>query len=138
MDALNLKNIKVIKIHENEQDYEIYAVRPTPPLCCPKCHSSELKKFGKKEKQYIDLPIHGKRVCIRMKQQRFQCKHCHFTFREQYNDVMHQQRYMTKRLIEYIEKESLNRTFVSLSKEIGVDEKTIRSISREYGKRIEE
>ena len=138
MDILNLTNIEVSKIQENEHDYAIYAVRPTPPLLCPECGFSDLKKFGKKEKLYMDLPIHAKRVGIFMEQQRFQCKNCQSTFREQYEDVMDERRYMTKRLIDFIEKQSLKRTFVSLSEELGVDEKTIRSIFREYVNRLEE
>ncbi|WCK57653.1 ISL3 family transposase (plasmid) [Aneurinibacillus sp. Ricciae_BoGa-3] len=138
MDILNLSNIQVTKIQENEHDYAISAVRPTPPLFCPECGFSDLKKFGKKQKLYMDLPIHAKRVGIFMEQQRFQCRSCQSTFREQYEDVMDERRFMTKRLVDFIEKQSLKRTFVSLSEELGVDEKTIRSIFREYVNRLEE
>lgn len=138
MDILNLPNIEVTEIKENEHDYAIIAVRPTPPFLCPQCGFTNLKKFGKKEKLYMDLPIHAKRTGIFMQQQRYQCKSCQSTFREQYEDVMDDNRFMTKRLVSYIEKQSLKRTFVSLAEELGVDEKTIRSIFRDYINRLEE
>ena len=44
----------------------------------------------------------------------------------------------TKRLIDFIEKQSLKRTFVSISEDIGLDEGTIRNIFRDYINRLEE
>ncbi|PCS21366.1 transposase family protein [Candidatus Enterovibrio escicola] len=45
---------------------------------------------------------------------------------------------MTKQLIEYIERESQKRTFLSIADDIGVDEKTIRNIFQDYCEREEE
>jgi predicted transcriptional regulator len=39
---------------------------------------------------------------------------------------------MTNRLIQYIERESLRRTFTSVAEDVGVDEKTIRNIFNAY------
>lgn len=44
---------------------------------------------------------------------------------------------MTKRLTQYIARQSLTRTFTDIAKEIGIDEKTVRNIFREYVKAIE-
>jgi len=41
-------------------------------------------------------------------------------------------RMMTKRLVNYIEVESLKRTHVSIAAEVGVDEKTVRNIFRDH------
>ena len=46
-------------------------------------------------------------------------------------------RLATKRLVEFIEKQSLKRTFVSISEDIGLDEKTIRNVFRDYVNRLE-
>ncbi|WP_223869160.1 transposase [Candidatus Enterovibrio escicola] len=45
---------------------------------------------------------------------------------------------MTKRFIEYIERESQKRTFLSIADDIGVDEKIIRNIFQDYCEREEE
>jgi transposase-like protein len=78
----------------------------------------------------MDLPIRGKRLGVQVNRQRYRCNECQATFFEPLED-MDEKRSMTKRLIEYIEKQSLKRTFVSISEDIGLDEKTIRNIFRD-------
>lgn len=41
------------------------------------------------------------------------------------------------RLIQYIERESLRRTFSSVAEDVGVDEKTVRNIFNDYCERLE-
>lgn len=80
--------------------------------------------------------MHGKRVGIEVHQLRYKCRECGQTFYEPLPST-DDKRGCTKRLIEYIEKQSLKRTFVSLSNEIGLNEKTIRNIFRDYMNRLE-
>jgi transposase len=51
---------------------------------------------------------------------------------------MDDKRLATKRLVEFIEKQSLKRTSVSIAEDIGLDEKTIRNIFRDYINRLEQ
>jgi hypothetical protein len=84
----------------------------------------------------MDLPMHGKRVGIQVVRQRYKCRECGQTFYELLPS-MDDKRGCTSRLVDYIEKQSLKRTFVSLADEIGLNEKTIRNIFRDYVNRLE-
>ncbi len=84
----------------------------------------------------MDLPTHGKRTGIVVVRKRYRCKECLKTFLEPLGD-MDEKRMATRRLVEHIEKQSLKRMFVSISDDIGLDEKTVRNIFRDYVNRLE-
>lgn len=75
--------------------------------------------------------MHGKRVGIELTRKRYKCKNCLKTFLEILPD-MDEKRLATKRLVKYVEKHSLEKTFVSIAEEIGIDEKTIRNIFKDH------
>lgn len=80
--------------------------------------------------------MHSKRVGIAVDRQKFRCKNCSRVFYEQLPD-MDDKRSATKRLVAYIEKQSLKRPHASIAEEVGVDEKTVRNIFRDYVNRLE-
>lgn len=59
-----------------------------------------------------------------------QCRACSMTFREPLPDVG-EKRSMTPRLIEWIGKQAIKRTFASLAEEVVIDESAVRSAFRE-------
>ncbi len=137
MDILDLPGLKALQATENEYgDYRIMAETVSPSFSCPACRSPIIG-FGKKEQLFMDLPTHGKRTGIVVIRKRYRCKECGRTFLEPLSDI-DEKRMATKRLVEYIEKQSLKRTFVSISDDIGLNEKTIRNIFRDYVNRLEE
>jgi transposase len=73
------------------------------------------------------VPSHGKRVVILVDHQRWRCVSCGRTFYEPLPDV-DEKRNCTRRLIRYLERRSMNRTFLSLAEEVGLHEKTVRRI----------
>lgn len=75
--------------------------------------------------------MHGKRVLIEIDRRRFRCKFCGKTMFEPLPDV-DKKRLATSRLIEYIERRCLGETFIALSRETGLDNKTIRNIFDDY------
>jgi len=83
-----------------------------------------------------DLPMHGKRVGVYIDTRRYRCKSCAKTFYETLPDV-DKRRPMTNRLVKWIEKNSVKRTFSSIAEEVGVDEKTVRSVFRDYINELE-
>jgi transposase len=85
----------------------------------------------------MDTPMHGKRVLIMIDRRRFRCKSCGKTVFEPLPD-MDGKRQATSRLIEYIERRCLRETFAALSREVGVDDKTIRFIFDDYAARKEQ
>lgn len=139
MNILNLKSFNVIELLENEHgDYQIQVENVTPPVVYHACGCvANLQKFGVKNQLFMDTPMHGKRVGLMVKRQRYRCKECKTTFLELLDEI-DDKRLATKRLIEYIEKKSLKHTFTSIADEVGMDEKTIRNIFRDYINRLEE
>lgn len=136
MNILNLPGWDILALKENERDYLVEAEFTTQPTTCPHCGKSLLDRHGKKTKQLMDTPIHGKRVGVLAFRQRYKCQSCGKTFLQELPDV-DESHSMTKRLVKYIEREVFRRTFVALSDDVGVDEKTIRNIFREYVARLE-
>ncbi|WP_134912995.1 ISL3 family transposase [Paenibacillus sp. IHB B 3084] len=139
MDILNLQNFNIINIAENEHDFQIQVKTNSPPVACPQCGCvANLYKHDNREQLCMDLPIHGKRVGLLIKRQRYRCRECSQTFWERLDHTIDEKRNCTKRLLSYIEKQSLKRTFVSISEDVGLNEKTIRNIFRDYINRLEE
>ncbi len=139
MDVLNLSFFKILGIMENDYDFQIQVETNSPPLACPHCgYETNLYKHGNREQLSMDLPIHGKRVGLLIKRQRYRCRDCNQTFWERLEHTIDEKRNCTKRLLSYIEKQTLKRTFVSISEDVGLNEKTIRNIFRDYINRLEQ
>lgn len=131
MNILNLTNLKVLEVKEDSDNYRIISEMQANPDKCINCFSFSIVGFGKKKQLYMDLPMHGKRVGIELTRKRYKCNSCLKTFLEILPD-MDDKRLATKRLIKYVEKHSLEKTFVSIAEEIGIDEKTIRNIFKDH------
>lgn len=139
VDILNLPKFNVNRILENEHDFQIHVSAIHEPSVCPHCGSvANLYKHASREQLCMDLPIHGKRVGLLIHRQRYKCRECGQTFWERLDHTIDEKRNCTKRLLAYIEKQSLKRTFVSISEDVGLDEKTVRNIFRDYVNRLEQ
>lgn len=131
MNILNLPNFNILDVKETDCDYQVLVEKSSPPFNCYQCGFDNLQKFGTKKQFFYDTPMHGKRVGITVNRQRYRCKDCGSTFLEHLWD-MDDKRLATVRLIDYIQTQSLSRTFTSIAVEVGMDEKTIRNIFRDY------
>lgn len=137
MNILNLPEYNILNVQESDDAYRIEVENIKPPLFCTQCGAkSNLYKHTKRVQLIMDLPMHGKRVGIEVHRLRYKCRECGQTFYEPLPST-DDKRGCTKRLIEYIEKQSLKRTFANIADEIGLDEKTIRNIFRDYVNRLE-
>lgn len=136
-NILNLAAYNVVGIQENEHDYHIDAETKQPPTNCPHCNSTALVGFGRREHMFRDMPMHGRRVGVYVNIRRFKCNACStstgkvVTFSEPLPDI-NEKRDMTKRLVEWIGKQAVKRTFASIAEEVGVVEGTIRLIFKDY------
>lgn len=139
MNILNLPDWEILDVKENRGDYLIVAQYVPEPAMCPRCSRMlpRLDHFGVRQQCFLDLPIHAKRVGILVHRQRYRCKECGRTFMETLPDI-HEKRKATRRLIEYIEQETLRRTFVSVAEDVGMGEGNVRAIFHEYVARLEE
>lgn len=135
-NILNLPAYAVTAIDENEHDYHIGVEIKQSPVECPLCHSTNIRGFGRREQMVKDLPMHGKRVGIYVSTRRMQCLGCHKTFSESLPEV-DERRAMTKRLVDWIGKQAVKRTFAGIADEIGVVEGTIRLIFKDYVAELE-
>jgi transposase len=135
MDMIDLTSLKALQVKETETDYHITAETVVRPSRCPHCQALKPRLAGHGYKQQIfqDTPIQGKRVSILVHRRRYLCRECGRTFLERLAD-MDDRRNVTKRLLRYIQIKLLTATFVSLAREVGLDEKTIRLIAKEHGR----
>ena len=133
---LNLPDYTVLRVEENDRDYHITAEVSNPPTTCLICGSQSLAGHGRNEQMIRDLPSHGKRVAIYVDTRRWRCQDCGKTVME-ILPAVNSKRKMTERLVQWIGKFSLKRTFASLAEEAGLDEKTIRNIFRDYINELE-
>lgn len=136
MNILNLDGVSILSVVETEDDIQIKAERDDGTRSCPHCFSPNVVKFGTKPEIIMDAPVHGKRLGIHLQRRRMRCNICSKTFMEAlvWKD---KKRQMTNRLVAYIERESLKRSFTAIADEIGVTEFTIRQVFADYVERIE-
>ena len=128
MNILNLPDWEVMEVKESEYDYAIHAKYTPEPQACIRCGVvGELYRHGVKKQRFMDLPIHNKRVGLIVHRQRYHCRACHKTSFQPLAD-MDKNHAATLRLLAYIGKESMKRTFVSVADDTGIHERTVRRL----------
>lgn len=135
-NILNLPAYTVTGLQENDHDYHVDVVANISAGSCPHCRATDLVGFGRREQMIKDLPSHGKRVGIYVDTKRYRCRSCAKTFYESLPDV-DEKRLMTNRLVKWIGKQAIKRTFTSIADEVGIVEGTVRSIFRDYINNLE-
>lgn len=135
-NILHLPAFHVTEIKETDHDYHIYTEVLQSLQECIHCGARIIVGFGRREQLIRDLPMHGKRVGIYVDTRRFQCRACNKTFYEPLPDV-DEKRLMTARLVKWIGQQSVKRPFKHVAEEIGVAEKSIRNIFRDYVNELE-
>lgn len=135
MDILNLQSLKQTNVQENDDAIIISATEAPSSISCTHCGGLHYQKFGIKEYLFKDRPIDDKQVQILLKRQRYRCKDCNSTFFAYISDL-NSKRNCTNRLIEYIKQQSLSQTHVHIARSVGIDEKTVRNILRDYSEKI--
>jgi transposase len=88
----------------------------------------QLERFGKQHPLFIDLPVHGKQVAIGVVRQRYRCTACGRTFLEPV-PAMDEGHAATKRLVGYVQRQALRRTFLSVAEDVGLAESTVPAFS---------
>ncbi|HUO43548.1 MAG TPA: ISL3 family transposase [Burkholderiales bacterium] len=131
-DLLHLPHLRCLEVDDHEDHYRIIAAGNVEPTACPesRCRSG-LYRHGSQAQTYIDTPMHGKRVILEIDRKRYRCKGCGKTLLEPLPD-MDAKRNMTERLVKFIEQHCLKETFAALSRQVGIDDKTIRHVFDDY------
>lgn len=129
-DLLGLPSLKSIKRTDTGNHFEILVVGRHEPTACPECDSG-LYRHGSKSQQFIDTPLYGKPVMLNLERQRYRCKVCRMTFFEPLPDI-DDKRFMTERLVKYIQARSIKQTFAQVARDLGIDPKTVRRVFDDF------
>lgn len=132
-DFLHLSGWKTLHISESEHDYHVEAeISTKPPHLCPHCWDfTDFERFGTRNQVVLDAPVRGKRVGIHFSRQRYRCRKCQ---KISIHELPHcsDSRRATNRLVSLITEKSLRETFSKVAREVGVDEKSVRNIFKDW------
>lgn len=100
---------------------------------CPDCGSEHLVKNGKRTRDFIGLPIGGKKVLFRCELQRYRCKEkeCSFDRQQDISFAKGSRSYM-KRLVPYVVDLLKIGTIKDVSDKLGIGWDTVKEIHKEY------
>ncbi|MBQ8467994.1 MAG: ISL3 family transposase [Prevotella sp.] len=98
---------------------------------CPRCGKRHLVKNGYRFRDFIGLPIGGKKVIIRMKVQRYKCRHCDYDQQERIPFATGSRSY-THRFAKYVVDLLRGMTLQDVSNHLGVSWDTIKEIHSTY------
>ena len=102
--------------------------------CCPSCGARSIVKNGYRLRDFVGLPIGGKRVTIRMKVQRYKCKECDFDQQEKIPFATGSCSY-THRFAKYVVDLLRGMTLQDVSNHLVVSWDTVKEIHSSYLKR---
>ena len=98
---------------------------------CPRCGKRHLVKNGYRFRDFVGLPIGGKKVIIRMKVQRYKCKDCDFDQQERIPFATGSRSY-THRFAKYVVDLLRGMTLQDVSNHLGVSWDTVKEIHSTY------
>ena len=101
---------------------------------CPSCGARSIVKNGYRLRDFVGLPIGGKRVTIRMKVQHYKCKECDFDQQEK-NPFATGSRSYTRRFAKYVVDLLRSMTLQDVSNHLGMSWDTVKEIHSSYLKR---
>lgn len=129
-NALRLEGWEVTSSRDFGDTTEVNAKYLPLPDTCPKCGVADrLYRHGTITVDYVDAP-YRKRTLIHAEVQRLRCRECLATFVQPLPD-MDTKRRMTKRCVEWIGEQGVPRTYAEIARDLGLDEKTVRSVCNE-------
>jgi transposase len=98
---------------------------------CPKCRKYHLVKNGYRTRDFLGLPIGGKKIIIRMKIQRYKCKDCDYDQQEQIRFANGSQSY-TFRFAKYVIDLLRSMTLKDVAGRLGVSWDLVKEIHMKY------
>ena len=103
------------------------------PKCCPKCGHAHLVKNGFRTRDFISLPIGGKKVILRMKVRRYKCKcvDCDYDCQERISFAPGSHSY-TRRFARYVVDLLKGMTLKDTAHLLGVSWDTIKEIHTQH------
>lgn len=131
MDLLDLKNIKSLSSKVADGVRLIDAEVLEEPDACVLCKAPDPYRHDSREQAFADAPIRGQPVRILFHRRRYRCRVCKKTFFEPLLGFS-VKRNMTQRLVHYIARDSLIRTFADVARDVAVDVQTVRGVFLDF------
>lgn len=129
---LNLPGLRVLDMKELETEYHVKAEPVAISRLCPACGEVHRVQRHDRRSMFVrDLPTHGKTMMIHLDVPRLICLACRKTWMAVIQEVDANYQ-MTERLVRWIGRQSLEYTFAEMAKQVGIDEKTVRTIFDSY------
>lgn len=133
-NILNLQGLVPLQANESVDGIVVsVGRRPGAQEWCPHCGARSLAPNGARAVTYADMPIRGKPVSIQWERQRFICREtlCGKTSADRH-PALHDDFLMTHRLFDWIGKRSLEHTFAAVSRDVGLDERSVRRVFEQW------
>lgn len=127
MLPLDLPGITVTNTESDGPTFSIHAGCEGRPEECQLCGSKSFIGHGQHKQQVMDLPHQARFTCIHLVRKRYRCKDCGGTFFHPLPWV-DDDHLATTRFVDRIAELALERSFSDLSREYGINEKTVRNI----------
>lgn len=131
MDLLDLKNIKSLSSKVADGVRFIEAEVLEEPGACVFCQAPDPYRHDSREQAFADAPIRGQPVRVLFHRRRYRCRVCRKTFFEPLLGFS-VKRNMTQRLVHYIARDALIRTFADVARDVAVDVQTVRGVFLDF------
>lgn len=128
---LSLQNVKITNTTELQSHIEITSESDVIDRTCQHCSSINTVLIGSAVRTYPHSTIDGMPVKIFFSRKRLKCKACSKTFFEGLSFV-DEQFLMTKSCVRQIINRTRKSPFLQVAEELGIDEKTVRSVYSVY------
>lgn len=109
--------------------------QPTYPDCS--CPNKAVKAHSPFKQTILDVPQGRRQRYIRLRRRRWRCKSCGATAAQPLDCLAPGRYLMTRRLVEYVEVQSLLRTDLNVSEETGVSVRRVREIRKSFTAQLE-
>lgn len=137
MDLLDLRFVQALSSELRDGVRIVKAEVLVQPVECPFCKAADPYRHDSREQEFADAPIRGQPVRIQFQRRRYRCRACRKTFFEPLYGFS-AKRNMTRRLVHYIARDSLIRTFTDVARDVAVDVQTVRAVFRDFSEWLRE
>ncbi len=125
-----LSDVRLTAIGKSADGMVISLETDSRPCRCTNCQSASTVRYGRTALRVRDLAFDGARIDLEIKRARLRCNACLKTFNEPVPGVSERHR-ATERMVALAARMVLSDSFLSVARQLSLDEKTVRAIFNE-------